>query len=154
MGKRDGLTKFLAIAGTVLVWLPLLAPAIFGAIRLIQSGRFHFDYLMPFELFPVELLGGILLIWAAFKAKSQKKLICWSFAAAILLLVGSQGLAVVTGLASGEREATGIFWALTLGLIILSLLAMVATGIGSILLIKDLNKTGIGKVEDPQVPQG
>jgi hypothetical protein len=154
MGKRDGLTKFLAIAGTVLIWLPLLAPVFFGAIRLIQSGRFHFDYLMPFELFPVELLGGILLIWAAFRAKSQKKLIGWSFVAAILLLAGFSALAVVTGLSSGESEATGLNWGLTLALIILSLLGLVTTGIGGILLIKDLYKSGIVKAEDPQVPQG
>lgn len=153
MGKRDGLTKFLAIAGTVLVWLPLVAPVIFSTIRLIQSGRFLFDYLMPFELFPVELLGGLLLIWAAFRAKSQKKLIGWSFVAAILLLAGFSALAVVTGLSSGESGATGLNWSLTFALIILCLLALATTGIGGILLIKDLSNVVIVKAEDPQVPQ-
>jgi hypothetical protein len=153
MEKRDGSTKFLAIAGTVLVWLPLLAPVIFGVIRLIQSGRFLFDFLIPAELFPVELLGGILLILTAFRAKSQKKLIGWSFAAAIVLLVGSQGLAFITGVASGETEPRGLLFAFVLIPLVLFIFAQVIIGVGGILLIKDLSKPVIAKMEDPQLPQ-
>ncbi len=36
---------------------------------------FRFDYLMPAELFPATLVGGGLLIWAALRAHSRRRLI-------------------------------------------------------------------------------
>jgi len=153
MGKKDVLTRILAIIGTVLVWLPLLAPVIFSLVTLFQRGRFLFDYLMPAELFPVELLGGALLLWAALRACAYKKLIGWSLAAAIIFLVGSMGLAQITGLASGKTEATG--WLMTVVLIplVMFLLTLVITGLGGVLLVKDLSKPVIVKKEDSQVHQ-
>ena len=56
MVKKDVLTRILAIAGTVLVWLPILAPALFSVVAVIQEGTFRFDYLMPAELFPSVLV--------------------------------------------------------------------------------------------------
>ena len=47
MEKRDILTRFLAIAGTILAWLPLLAPVVFSLIALFAGRVFRFDYLMP-----------------------------------------------------------------------------------------------------------
>lgn len=58
MNNRGGFTKGLAAAGTVLVFLPLLAPLFFGIIRLVQAGIFQVDYLMPAELLPLVLIGG------------------------------------------------------------------------------------------------
>src|SRR4030042_2347028 len=101
MEKRDTLSKILAFAGTVLVWLPILAPVVFVVIRLVQAGRFLFDYLMPAEVFPVVLLGGCLLAWAAWRARSHRKLIGWSLGLTGGLLLGAMGLAVGTGVASG-----------------------------------------------------
>jgi hypothetical protein len=62
MEKKDVLTKILAIVGTVLVWIPILAPVVFSVIRFIAQRRFRFDYLMPAELFPAALVGGGLLL--------------------------------------------------------------------------------------------
>ena len=64
MEKRDTLTKILAIAGTALVWFPILAPVLLAIAAFIGEGRFLLDYLMPAELCPVALLGGGLLLWA------------------------------------------------------------------------------------------
>ncbi len=48
--KRTGaLTRSLAIAGTVLVSIPIIAPLLFSIIRFAQSGRFMLDWLMPAE---------------------------------------------------------------------------------------------------------
>lgn len=140
MEKKGVLTKNLAIAGTVLVWIPVLAPVLFSAARLIQGRIFLFDYLMPAELFPIALMGGGLLLWGALRARKQRKLIGWGLAIAVGLLVGSQVLAVVTGLASGETEPTGWRWALVLGSIIAYALALVGIGVGGILLLRDLFK--------------
>src|SRR5512139_905727 len=101
MGKKDVLTKILAIAGTVLMWFPILAPILFSVRSLVVIQRFRFDFLIPAELFLFALAGGILLLWGAVRARSQIKLIGWSFTAAVALLAGSQGLAVLTGLATG-----------------------------------------------------
>ncbi len=57
MEKHSLLTRILAIAGTVLVGLPILAPVLFSIVALAAEGRFHLDYLMPAELFPAVLLG-------------------------------------------------------------------------------------------------
>ena len=63
MKPTNRLTKFLAISGTILVGLPVVAPIVFSLIRLVQGGSFMFDYLMPGELALLVLIGAGLLIW-------------------------------------------------------------------------------------------
>jgi len=138
MAKRGGFTKGLAILGTLLAILPLLAPVGFMAIRYVQSQRVHFDYLMPAELFPVALVGGALLIWAAVRAEMHKGLIVTSLVAAVVLLVGSQVQAVVSGLASGETQPAGIDWVIVVGLLIGFTIGLAALCVGGVLLLRDL----------------
>jgi hypothetical protein len=140
MEKKDGFTKILAILGTILIWFPILAPFILGTGSLIRSGMFRFDYLMPAELFPSALLGGISLFWAAMRARSYHKLIGWGLVIAVGMLFGGQGLAVVTGLASGETEPTPLLIGLVLTPIIIYALLLAAVGVGGILLVRDLFK--------------
>ncbi len=140
MEKKGVFTKILAIAGTVLVWFPILAPILLSAVSFLADRRLRFDYLMPAELFPSALAGGALLLWAALRARTQRKLLGWSLGAAVVLLFGGQGLAVVTGLASGESEPTGWKMAIVLGAIVGYALALVAAGVGGILLLRDLFK--------------
>jgi hypothetical protein len=140
MENKGTLTKILAIAGTILVWLPLLAPIIFSTVLFARAQVFRFDYLMPAELFPVALGGGLLLLWTAIRARSHRAVIGWGLAIAVGLLFGSQALAVVTGLASGETEATGWPWALVLGSLIVYILALILVGVGGVLLLRDLYK--------------
>ena len=142
MEKRGAFTKFLATAGTVLVWLPVLAPFFFAVVVSIRAHLpllGHFDYLMPAELFPVALVGGGLLLWAAFRARARRGLIGGSLGSAVVLLAGSQALAVVTGLADGRTEPTGWQWALVLALLALFVLALVMLGIGGVLLLRDVS---------------
>ncbi len=141
MEKRNALTKIITIVGTVLVWFPILAPILLGVVSLIADGIFRFDYLMPAELFPIVLIGGGLLVWSAVRARAYLKLIAWGLGIALIFLLGSQGLAVATGLASGAHEATGWRLALVLGLLILYILAVIATGVGGILLLRGLFKS-------------
>ena len=140
MKTKGTFTKILAIMGTVLIWFPLLAPVLLSLILSISRGRFRIDYLMPAELFPFALAGGLLLLWAAIRARSQRGLIGWGLGIAAGLLVGGQALAVATGLASGETEATGWQWALVLGSLIAYILALIAVGVGGVLLLRDLYK--------------
>jgi hypothetical protein len=108
---------------------------------------FRFDYLMPAELFPVALAGGLLLIWAALRARSRQRLIGWGLVIAAGLLVGGQALAVVTGLASGETEPVGLWWALVLASLVIYTLALVDMGVGGVLLLRDLFRTSRSPTE-------
>jgi hypothetical protein len=138
MGKNSTLTKFLAIAGMVLAWLPVLTPVLLSLAVLIRAHRFLFDYLGPAELFPLVLVGGGLLLWAAIRARLRRRLIAWAFGITAVSLFGSQALAVATGLASGETEPTGWPWVLVLALIVAYDVAVVAIGVGGALLVRDL----------------
>jgi hypothetical protein len=138
MSNKSGFTKFLAIAGTILVGLPVIAPIFFSLILLVTEGRFLFDFLMPAELFPFVLAGSVLLIWAALRARSFRKPIIWCAVIGIVMLFGSQGLAIASGLAHGETEPAGIWWALVVGMLVLYDLAVLAVGVCGILLIKNL----------------
>lgn len=140
MEKKGILTKVLAIIGTVLVWFPILAPILFSVVRLARGRILRFDYLLPAEFFPLILVGGGLLLWAAWRAGSRRGLIGGSLGIAITLLVLGQVLAALTGLASGETEPEGWRWALVVVSIVGYLLSVVAIGIGGLSLLGDLFK--------------
>ena len=138
MDKRGVFSRVLAIAGTVLAWLPLAAPLVFAFASLASDGRFRFDYLMPAEVFPVALVAGAVLLAAAILARAYVRWIAASLAAAVLLLVASQAIAWFTGLATGRIEAAGWPWALTLAALVGYELAVAALGVGGALLIRGL----------------
>ncbi len=140
MRKKNILTKTLAIAGTILAWLPVIALVVISGAGLIRRGEFHIDYLIPGELFPVFLGGGLLLLWAAIRARCYRLWIGVGLGAAVIFLVAGQGIAVMTGLASGAIEANGWQWALVLGAIILYDLAVIVVGVGGILLLLKIFK--------------
>ena len=143
MKKKGILTKILAIVGTALVWFPILAPVLLSVAGIIKGRMFGFDYFMPAELFPATLIGGLLLIWAALRAHSRRRLIGRGFGIAVgavgLLYVCSV-LAEVTGLlASGKIDPAG--WrAFVFALIGVYSLALVVIGVGGALLLRDLFK--------------
>ena len=140
MAKNDRFTKILAIVGTILVGLPIVAPIIFGLTRLIRSGRFMVDYLMPAELGFLVLAGALMLLWAAIRARAYIKWIAWSIGIAILLVVGAQWLAIATGLADGTTPEGGWQSAVVYGGIIGYDLAVISILIAGILLIRKLFK--------------
>ncbi len=141
MENRGNFSKILAVGGTILVWLPILAPALATAARLLQQGGFNFDYLMPAELFLVALVGGGSLILVARRTNLGWRLIGWGLGSAAVLLGAGQGLALVTGLASGEAQAAGWPLAVVRVSIFAYIVALAVTGIGGILLLNRLFKT-------------
>ncbi len=140
MEKKDGLTKILAIFGTVLIWFPVLAPFLASMGLFVRSGMVRFDYLMPAELFLSALLGGVILLWAAVRAHSRQKLIGWGLTLAAILLFGGQAIAVITGLASGRTEPPPLLMALVLTPIMIYALLLAVIGIGGAQLVRDLFK--------------
>ncbi len=142
MEKKGIVTKVLAVAGTILVWFPLLAPIALSVVRSVQDGLFRFDYLLPLELFPATLAGGGLLLWAALRSRLRRGLIGWGLGVAVGLLVAGQILAVATGLASGETEPTGWLWVLIVASIVVYSLALLEIGIAGVVLLLDLFRHG------------
>jgi hypothetical protein len=138
MARGSLVAKILAIAGTVLVGLPLLAPLVLAVAAALQQRGFLLDYLMPAELFPSVLAGGLSLVVGAFLARSRRAFVVSGLAAAIVLLVGVQAFAAVTGLASGRAEATGWRLAVANGGIAGYALAVAVTCLGGALLARDL----------------
>ena len=142
MQKNNIFTKILAVAGALLVWLTILSPLLFGLANVIfNKGVFHLDYLMPAEFFPVALLGGIFLVWAAIVAHTRRGLVGWGLAVAVLSLVGGQALAVVSGLASGATDPASFWGAVVIATLIIYMLALLVIGIGSLRLLGDLSKS-------------
>lgn len=138
--KTDRLTRFLAIAGTILAGLPIAAPILFAIVSLIAEGKFLFDYLMPAELFFLSLAGAALLIWAAIRAHSRLKLLLWSLGIGVAFLLGSQGVAMVTGLANGVIGLDSAWFGVVVAMLVIFTLAMTALFVSGILLYRDLKK--------------
>jgi hypothetical protein len=133
--------RILTITGTVLVLLPVVAPTVFAFAALFTRHQFLFDFLMPGELFPVVLIGAVLLLICAFLRKEHRALISGLFSAALILLFGSQGLAVITGVADGSTaEGTWQFY-LIVGLFILYDLVVIAIGVFGIFQIRKVFQT-------------
>jgi hypothetical protein len=130
--NKNWLTKTMAVVGTILVTLPILAPIIFMVIQLISTGKYIFDYLMPAELGLSVLIGAGFILWSAIRARNFIKWNACFLGIAIVLIFGGQGLAIITGLASGEFDAAGWRYGVVLGSIIgydLAVLGLVAGGV-------------------------
>ena len=139
MNQRSPLTRALALIGTILVLLPIAFMLLTSAIGTARSGSFRMDYLIPGELFPLVVIGGGLLLAAARLSHSHnRRLIELSFAVAVAALILSQGLAVVTGLASGETPAEGLPWIAVLAIFAIYDLAVIVLGVGGVRLVAEL----------------
>ncbi|MCF7943512.1 MAG: hypothetical protein K9L21_03680 [Spirochaetia bacterium] len=138
MEKNTVITKILVIIGLILVWLTVLTPIVLAVAALFVMGRFLLDYMMPAEMFAAALGGAILLFLAAVRVKERRILIGGASGAAIFMLFGAQLTAVLTGMASGEREAVGLPFIAAMGMLILYDLLLIPIGIGGILLLRDM----------------
>lgn len=98
------LTKMLTILGIAFVWFPILFPLIISIPHSFAVRQVQIDYLMPAELFPLVLVGSLLLFWAAWRTHLHRGVIGWGMGLGVGSLVLGQGIASVTGLASGAIE--------------------------------------------------
>ena len=140
MAHKNIFTKSLALLGLVLVWFPILVPLVVGIMRLIQGSKFLFDIFLPLEIFPVPLLGGLLLLIASLLTRMHSKLIGWGLGLSVVLPAIGSILAAVTGLASGETDINTWQGALVIAFFILFWVALLALGIGGVLLTRDVLK--------------
>lgn len=122
--RRTG-ARVLAIAGTILAGVPLVAPLVLAAVFVVATGRLRVDYLMPGELFVLVLTGGVVLAVAAVLARRRR---VPTFVAAALPAV----LFAILALASGSRHA------LTVGVYALYVAATVALVVTGVILCRDV----------------
>ena len=139
--NNNFLTKILAIAGTMLVWIPVVFTVAIAIIGTISDKIIRFDYLMPAELCPFAIGGALLLLWASVRVRLKQKIFGSGLGSTIFLLISAQLIASLSGLASGEVEPIGWAWILALACIALYSLVLIQIGVAGILLIKELSKT-------------
>ncbi len=140
MNKKRKTARALALGGGIVVMLPLLAPFLLGAIVSVSRGRFLFDWLMPGELFFVELAGAVLLLIAAAVGGQMRAWIIAAAATAVAALPLMQLLATLTGLAHGDTEPGGWQWTLVLSVYALYILALIALAVGGFFLYRRLGR--------------
>jgi hypothetical protein len=138
MKKKGLLTKILAAAGTMLVWVPILIPLLMTGTVLLQSGRLRLDYLMPAELALLALAGGGLLVWAALRARTRLAWVGWGLGGAFGCLALGLLVATLTGLASGAIEPDGWQSAVVTLLVNAYTVGLAAAGTGGVFLLRDL----------------
>ncbi len=138
MGKHDALAKSLAIIGTVLVALPLVAPLLTGLTSIGSPGGLRVDYLMPFEIYFVTVAGMVLLVWASFRAHDRKRAIGITIGLMLGALVLAAVAAQVTGIANSVEQLAAWKYILTATLGGLSLVAQLALIVEGSLLTRDL----------------
>ena len=122
----DRWARVLAIAGTALVWLALLAPLVRPIWVLVQRA-----------VFTMGLAGGGLLLWAALRSGVHRRLTCISLGLAAVSY--ALGRALTGAFGTGETSALitdGARGTLVLAAFVTHLLALIALGVGGILLVR------------------
>lgn len=132
--------KILAIGGEILTGLPILFPLAVSFPTLFRSGRVNFDYLFPAEMFPIVLLGGIMLLVSTILVRTHIKWIAWTFGAVVLTLAALMIVPIVTGLDNSIEQPAGNLMLILQGIVALHWLAIIALVIGGIILIVALFK--------------
>lgn len=138
MSQKNRLNIFLAVLGTLLVWIPILAPAFFTVVRYVRSGLFRFDYLMPAELGLLAFAGGLLLFWVSIRIHVYQKVVATCLATMFLTLVGGMALASATGSASGAMDRAGWQWTLVALSLVLYSIALVILVFCGLFLVKEV----------------
>ena len=129
--------RVLTMVGTVLLCLPIGFMLLTSVIGSISRKQFLMDYMIPAELFPIVLAGAVVLIVVAFRTRCSKKRSAWLLIIMCAALFACQGLAVLTGLASGRTAAEGLPFYMVLALMILYDITVVAEIINGILIYRE-----------------
>ena len=104
MTDKNVFSKVLAAGGTMLVLAPIFFMLLTAVVGSIARKQILGDYMIPAELFVLVLVGCGALLWAALRERTLVKAVAWTTGIAFFLLLGCQGLAMITGLAHGEVE--------------------------------------------------
>ena len=146
--KGTGLfTRILVLAGILLVWFPLLLPIAWPLIDWRPGQPFNgghmIDYVMPVELFPMDMSGAALLLLVALRARTRPKLIAGGMALSLGSLGIGISIAYATGLVHSDPQMTSIWtWIIFIPMLAGFALGLVVVGVGGILLARDIFQPG------------
>ena len=138
--KAGRLWAALRWAGIVLTGVPVLLMLVTGVIGSAASGQPRLDVFLPAELSLLTFPGMILMALAAIKQRVYARLSAGLPVTAAAALILCQGVAVLSGIASGLREAKGPLMALLIGLLLLFDLAAAAAPVVGILSVRRLRR--------------
>jgi hypothetical protein len=141
MGKHNTFAKVLAIIGTIMVAIPMIVPLAFSLRTIGSPGGYRLDYLMPFEIYPVTLIGVAEILWASLRAHMRTQAIVIAIGCMLGFLVLCAILAQVTGIANSVEQLEPWRYALTAGMGGASLLAQIGLVVLGCLLVRDLYRT-------------
>lgn len=147
MTRHQALTRSLAVLGTALVITPILAPLAFGMAALAQGRGFLVDYLMPFEVYPVTLLGTALIAWAAARAHERTRAVGIAIATMLAGFVLAMASARLTGIADSPMRLEAWRFAVTAGFLVVAAIAQLVVGAEGALLARGLRGPGGGSRE-------
>lgn len=123
----------LRIAGIVLAAVPVFLMLGTGLAASLASGRILMDVLLPAELGVLTLSGMLLMALAAWKQKTHPRFAVVLPLLAILSLVLCQGTALLSGIGTGKRAASGPLWWMILFFLIVYDLTAIAAPVAGVL---------------------
>ena len=129
MKMKNVLAKIFAVCGAAITCGAVLFVLLTAAVGTFMAKHLLLDYLMLAEIFPIVVLGILLLFVASLLTKRLVRPFAYLSAAAVITLAGALLIASQTGLSSGAIPATGWQFALVVGLISLYDLLVVAIGV-------------------------
>ena len=138
MSWKHKIINIIFILGCILVWLPFILPLIFAFISLAQSGRFLFDFLIPMEIFPVVIIGALLIVATHLIRKLPVKIVVGSFIGIILSLLFAMIYAELSGVASGKTDIVSFPGFLILLSLIIYYLSSIIVGVRGLSYLKKL----------------
>lgn len=141
MRNKILISKIISIIGTILIWIPIIAPIFFTLILLFIRKIFAFDFLMPMELLFLVIIGAIFLIATSIIMKYNWKTIGISFCIIISMFIIIQLIANLIGIVSGRTEITTIMYVIMITFVVIYIISLIILGISSILLVKKLFKS-------------
>jgi len=129
MKMKNVLAKIFAVCGAAITCGAVLFVLLTAAVGTFMAKHLLLDYLMLAEIFPIVVLGILLLFVASLLTKRLVRPFAYLSAAAVITLAGALLIASQTGLSSGAIPAPGWQFALVVGLISLYDLLVVAIGV-------------------------
>lgn len=104
MHYQKTLFKIFAILGTLAVWAPTVFMVVSSLFGSLASGTFLMDFLLPAELFLIELVGMLLLVFASWKEGHLFKPLVFLSVGAIVCMATIVIFAEATGMATGSGD--------------------------------------------------